>query len=525
MMKVLLVEPNPEEVRRLAEGLGQAAQRPFVLEPCAGIEPALAALGQGDFDLILLDLDVPGSPPLETLAKAQEHVANRLPIVVLLRPEDETMGIEAVRRGAQDFFLKSGLAPRLLAHALLCAVERHRAHQARVGREIPPRRLAETLSEAQRLEAFGQLAGGAAHDFNNLLAIIRANAELVLLSGAELGAEAAEGIHHIIGATERGAALTRQLLIFGRKQAMQPQPVRINESIENLSRMLKRVIRENIQLECRYAGDLPMVQADPGVLDHVLINLVVNAQDAMAQGGRLWISTDKVVLEESQVPARSEARAGEFACLTVADTGTGIAPEQLPHIFEPFFTTKEPGKGTGLGLAIVYGAIKQHRGWVEVSSQLGQGTTFRIFLPALPPPLRREASEPAPGRPPGGTETILLVEDDLPVRLVTRKVLEKFHYRVYEAAGAREALELWRQHAPEIALLLTDVVLPDAINGRELAERLHTEKPGLKILFFSGYSAAVLSGNAEFIRQARSLQKPCSPSTLLQAVRDCLDAR
>jgi signal transduction histidine kinase len=525
-MKILLVEDDPDEVRTTAELLKRAAHEPFGLARVADLGQALEALGEQAYDVVLLDLGFSDSQGLETLAKAQEQIAGRLPIIVLTASADVALSVEAVRRGARDFLHKSGLTADLLTRTLRYAVERHRAQRALLESEARHGRLADALRQAQRLEAFGQLAGGVAHDFNNLLTIIRGNAELLLMDSAGLSAEAAEGLNHVIGAAERGATLTRQLLIFGRKQVLQPQPVTLNELVSNLARMLKRLIRENIHLECRYTEQLTFVLADPGMLEQALLNLVVNAQDAMPCGGRLLITTERVILEPSRTQTNPDARAGEFVCLAVSDTGTGIAPEELARIFEPFFTTKEPGKGTGLGLATVYGAVKQHQGWVEVSSLLGQGTTFKIFLHAIPPPVRLETARQAQTQLPGGTETILLVEDDLSVRMITRQVLEKFQYKVYEALCAREALDLWSRHSGEISLLLTDVVLPDAINGRDLAGRLHAQKPDLKLIFFSGYSAAVLGKDTEFIQQTRShfLQKPCSQSTLLQTVRRCLDA-
>ena len=239
-----------------------------------------------------------------------------------------------------------------------------------VTREV---QLESQLRQAQKMEAVGQLAGGVAHDFNNMLAVIRGNAELLLMAEEQLGARARECVKHVIGAAEHAAKLTRQLLIFSRKQEMQSQPVALNELIGNLTKMLKRVVREDIHLECRYAAQLPFVQADPGMLEQVLLNLVVNARDAMPKGGQLLIATEGATVTEARARTNREARAGEFACLTVSDTGTGIAPEHLPRIFEPFFTTKEVGKGTGLGLATVYGIVKQHQGWIEVASRLGEG--------------------------------------------------------------------------------------------------------------------------------------------------------
>jgi CheY-like chemotaxis protein len=289
----------------------------------------------------------------------------------------------------------------------------------------------------------------------------------------------------VVEASERAANLTRQLLTFSRKQVMQPQPLALNEVFANLTKRLNRAISENIDLQCHYEALLPYVQADPGMMEQVILNLVANARDAMPQGGQLRVATEQVTLDEAHARVNPEARAGEFVCLSVSDTGTGIAPEVLPRIFEPFFTTKEVGKGTGLGLATVYGIIKQHQGWLEVSSQLGEGSTFKVFLPAIPTPVRLAAAAEVRG----GNETILLVEDEPALRLMTRRLLERKGYRIREATDGQEALEVWQSHAGEISLLLTDIIMPGEMTGRELAERLWRQRPGLKVIFTSGYTS------------------------------------
>ncbi len=383
------------------------------------------------------------------------------------------------------------------------------------------------LRQAQKLEAVGQLAGGVAHDFNNMLTVIRGNAELVLMEEAQLGAGAREYVKHVIAAAEHATKLTRQLLIFSRKQVMQSQPVALNDLIGNLIKMLQRVLREDIRLECRYAAPLPFIKADPAMLEQVLLNLVLNARDAMPKGGQLLITTEGTRVAEADTQTNREARAGEFVCLTVSDTGTGIAPEHVQRIFEPFFTTKEAGKGTGLGLATVYGIVQQHQGWIEVSSRVGEGATFKIFLPAIPAPVEKAGEPQADARLRGGAETILLVEDDEVVRMVTRRVLERYGYAILEASTAREAREVWLNHREEIALLLADIILPEGVSGRDLAEELRKHRPGLKVVFMSAYSTEAVGKDLQFFRRTKSyfLQKPCSPGALLQTVRQCLDEK
>ena len=401
-------------------------------------------------------------------------------------------------------------------------------HFIAVKQDITERKELESqLRQAQKMEAVGQLASGVAHDFNNMLAVIRGNADLLLMDAAQLSPELSGGLKQIVAASERAANLTRQLLIFSRKQAMQSQPLVLNDVIADLTKMLKRVIGEHIDLQCRYAAHLPHVQADAGMMEQALVNLAVNARDAMPRGGQLLITTETVRFDEADARTHLGARAGQFVCLTVSDAGTGIAPEHLPRIFEPFFTTKEPGKGTGLGLATVHGIVEQHQGWIELSSQLGTGTTFKIFLPGIPPPAETEAAAQTEIDLPGGTETILLVEDDYAVRMITRRVLESHGYKICEASSAPEALEFWRSRGEEIALLLSDIVMPEGITGRELAEQLRAKRPALKVIFTSGYSADVIGKDTEFFRRSGSyfLRKPCSSRTTLETVRRCLDGR
>ena len=254
---------------------------------------------------------------------------------------------------------------------------------------------------------------------------------------------------HVSAASERAANLTRQLLAFSRKQVIQSRPLVLNDVVADLTKMLRRIIGEHIDLQCRYAAQLPFVQADAGMIEQVLVNLAVNARGAMPQGGQLLITTEAATFDAARPAAHPEARAGRFVCLTVKDAGTGIAPEHLPRIFEPFFTTKELGKGTGLGLATAYGIVKQHQGWIEVSSQSGAGAMFKIFLPAIPTLAPTAAAPLAEADLPGGTETILLVEDDYAVRMITRRVLESRGYKICEATTAGEALDLWRSRAQE----------------------------------------------------------------------------
>jgi PAS domain S-box-containing protein len=391
-----------------------------------------------------------------------------------------------------------------------------------VARDVTERReLAEQLRQAQKMEAIGQLAGGVAHDFNNILAVIMMQVGLTE-SLQNLPHEAREGLEQIRLAAGRAANLTRQLLLFSRRQVMQPRILDLNEVVTSLAKMLQRIIGEDVRLELRLHPAPLMTRADAGMLDQVLMNLAVNARDAMPRGGKLVVETAARTLTEAETAAIPEATAGRYVSLRVTDAGSGIPPEILPRIFEPFFTTKEPGKGTGLGLATVYGIVNQHGGCIRVTSEPGRGTSFEVLLPARED-ASAEAGEAAQPVPRGGTETILLVEDDAAVRQLTRAVLEAHGYRVLEAAHGREALALWEQADGRVDLLLADLVMPEGLSGSALAERLRARRSDLRVVFTSGYSAEIAGRELSLKPGQNFLQKPATSTDLLDTVRRCLD--
>ena len=394
-----------------------------------------------------------------------------------------------------------------------------------IGTDITERKqLEEQFRQSQKLEAIGQLASGVAHDFNNLLTIIQGNASL-LLDAPGLSKPEAETAKQIVEAAERAAGLTRQLLLFSRKQAMHPIRLNLNETVGNLAKMLQRLLGEDIALSTNYASRLPQVHGDVGMIEQVLLNLAVNARDAMPDGGQLTITTSAETASREYAQANAAAAPGPYVCLAVHDTGCGITPENLPRIFDPFFTTKEVGKGTGLGLASVYGIVKQHRGWIDVASELGVGTTFRIYLPVTTGVAVEQKVAAATSELPGGPEVILVVEDDPAVRLLVSNLLQRSGYTVLVAPTGITALEVWKEHKTRIQLVLTDMIMPDGMTGRELANRLKQERPGLKVIYTSGYSAEVVGKGHALLDGTDFLQKPYSPLTLAQTVRACLDRR
>ena len=394
-----------------------------------------------------------------------------------------------------------------------------------VSRDITAHKLLEEeFRQAQKMQAVGQLAAGVAHDFNNILTVIMGNAS-ILQEGHLDASKREEALTQISKSADRAADLTRQLLTFSRRQPMQLKGLDLNEVIINVSKLLRSLIGEHIVLQTQFGGGNAPVQADEGMMEQVLMNLVVNARDAMpSTGGRIKIQTERLHLNNQAVAAQPEARPGEFIRVSVSDNGCGIPAENLQRIFEPFFTTKEVGKGTGLGLATVFGIVQQHQGWVEAESQVGIGTTLHIYLPRNKSSIEVVTPPPVTTRTSGGNETILLVEDDPALRNIAREALKQQGYRVLEADSGAAALKIWRENQGIIQLLITDVVMPGGTNGRELAQQLQTEMPELKVIYISGYNNEMLGEGLPLNQDSNFLQKPFSIPALLRKVRSRLDA-
>jgi len=391
------------------------------------------------------------------------------------------------------------------------------------GRDITERRKLESeLQQAQKMDAVGRLAGGVAHDFNNLLLVISAYAELMLDSLAE-DSPLRRNVAEIIAASRRAADLTRQLLAFGRKQMRLLQVLDLNVVIGEITRMLPRLIGEDIQLVFVPGQDLGKIKADPVQIEQVVMNLAANARDAMPGGGTLTIETASVRVDESYVQRHSIVPPGDYVLLTATDTGQGIAAEHLAHIFEPFYTTKAAGKGTGLGLATVYGIVKQNGGFVWVYSEPGLGTTFKIYLPRVHSLSSEIRLAKLVESSPRGCETLLLVEDEASVRQASRQFLVQSGYRVLEAIDGEDALRVSRDHGGPIHLMITDVVMP-GMGGPRLAERLADERPEMKVLFVSGYAENTVLKHGKIDVVTRFLQKPFSLKTLARKVREVLEA-
>jgi signal transduction histidine kinase/ActR/RegA family two-component response regulator len=381
-------------------------------------------------------------------------------------------------------------------------------------------RLQEQLFQAQKMESVGRLAGGVAHDFNNMLGVITGRAELALLEDISPGVR--EGLEEILKAGRRSADFTRQLMAFARRQIATPEILDLNDAVSGTLKMLRRLIGEDIDLSWMPGLDLWKVKIDPSQVDQILANLSVNARDAIPGAGAITIRTENVVIDDSKRAESPEFMPGDYVLLSVSDTGTGMSDEVCSKIFEPFFTTKELGKGTGLGLSTVYGIVKQNEGFIYVTSRLGQGSTFKIYLPRFEVEDRQVLLEEVSRKRPTGTETILLVEDDEAVLKLSRLVLEGLGYTVLVALTPVLSIQLAEDYRGDINLLITDVVMPE-MNGRELADKLRSVRPGLKCLFMSGYTANVIARHGIVDAGVDFIQKPFGIDELAEKVRKVLE--
>jgi len=472
-----------------------------------------AALRKGKWDVVLSDYAMPhfGGPAALEL---RNQLGCDIPFLIVSGKIGEEKAVELMRAGACDYILKDNLS------RLVPAVERELA-VAQERREH--KQLEEQYRQAQKMEALGQLAGGVAHDFNNLLTIINGFSELVLNS-LKPDDPARNFIAQVRKAGERSASLTRQLLIFSRKQVPALQMLDLNGIIGEAEKMLTRTIGENVKLTTDLSAQLRIVMADPGQIDQVLFNLLLNARDAMPQGGQITIRTRNMTFAEAYSQPLPEMPLGNYVLLEISDTGTGMTPEVRSHLFEPFFTTKEVGKGTGLGLATVFGIVKQAGGQIAVESSPGTGTTFRIYFPeATQLPSQTRDIAPSNVEPVArGHEVVLLAEDDENVRNLINRVLVSNGYTVLEAENGKEALKTAQKYTAPIHMLLSDVIMPE-MGGFELARHIRMSHPETKILFMSGYP------NSSDLRQEASmtevgfLPKPLHAAQLISKVRSILD--
>ncbi len=479
----------------------------------------VAALKEGRMDLILADYSIPGFDGMTALTLARQHCPD-VPFLFVSATIGEELAIDAMHQGATDYVLKQRLG-RLVPSVqralreLDNQAERKRAEEAL-------RQSEKQFRQSQKMEAVGRLAGGIAHDFNNLLTVIMGYSQVLLTELGPLHPLRGK-IEETLKAGERAATLIRQLLTFSSKQSLDPRTLSLNTAVMSLETMLRRLIGDDIRLVSKLDQTNGRLRADQAQLEQVLVNLVVNARDAMPKGGTLTIETAQVELTRSPVYYLTPLLPGPYVRLAVSDTGCGMDRKTQSHIFEPFFTTKEEGKGSGLGLSTVFGIVTQCGGAIDVKSRVGHGTRFDLYFPRVESEVISTAPPQPLGQPQRGTETILLVEDEQSVRVLMRDELRKLGYRILEAKNGIEACLLATQQAGSFQLLLTDVVMP-GMAGRELAQHLSVIYPDLRTLFISGYmdDVSIMAGLEE--GTSSFLQKPFTPEALARAVRNLLDA-
>jgi len=464
------------------------------------------------WDIVISDYSMPHFSGTEALKVVREKGVD-IPFIFVSGTIGEEAAVAALKVGAQDYLMKLNLG------RLIPAVQRElRESDERRQRK----RLEEQVHQLQRFEAIGRLAGGVAHDFNNVIGAIMGWAEIGA-NAAYPGGDLQDKFLKIRSQADRASGLTRQLLAFARRQTLQPCNTNLNELAKETLSLLRNVIGERIEIQLQLAQDLSVIWADPGQIEQVLMNLSLNARDAMPDGGRLRVETQNVWVGEDYQRAHPYALPGNYVLLRVLDTGVGMDAETLTHIFEPFFTTKEIGHGTGLGLATVYGIVKQHKGFVDVDSTPGQGTAFRVYLPLGNGPA--EISEkPAFFTMRGGSECILIAEDNDDLRDAAQEILQSLGYRVIAAKDGEEAVRIFEQQSEAIDLVFLDVVMPK-LNGTDAYLRMVTRKPGLPVLFTTGYASEVSLVPITTREKAKVLQKPYGSQYLAQKLREKLDKR
>jgi signal transduction histidine kinase len=516
-LRVLIADDSDDDALILLHALRKAGYKPLHERVCSA--PGMrAALQKQAWDIVISDYEMPGFGGFEALELLKAS-GQDLPFILVSAVVSEETAVAAMKAGAHDYIMKRKLA------RLGPAIERElREAQTRAARKTAEAALRESedqLRQAQKLEAVARLAAGVAHDFNNILTAISGHSELLLrqLDPGDSKRKHAEQIEKCAGLA---AALTRQLLTFSRKQAIEPRVLSLNEVVQNVQRMLRRLIGEDIEFGASLEAAPSHIKADPSQLEQVIMNLTVNARDAMPKGGKVHIRTANLTIDNPGLTELPALNPGKYVMLSVTDTGAGMTPLVKAHLFEPFFTTKPAGKGTGLGLATCFGIVKQSSGHIVVDSEPGQGTTFRIYFPQV-----QDAVAPAPvaqtAKPiADGTETVLLVEDEATVRELAASTLREHGYTVFEAANGEEGLLLARQHNGNIDLVFTDVVMP-VMGGKAMADALRGTHPDTKVLFTSGYSEEVIGDHGVLRPGIEFLQKPYLGAALVRRVREVLD--
>jgi two-component system cell cycle sensor histidine kinase/response regulator CckA len=509
-LRVLVIEDNPADAELCLWELKRGGLD-FSADIAQTREEFTDFVRSNEYDIILSDYNLRNWNALDAIHAIRES-GKDIPFVLVTGSLGEEGAVECVKKGISDYVLKDRMARLPLAIRRVLQEKAERTAR---------RSLEEQLQQASKIEAIGRLAGGVAHDFNNLLTIITGYSQL-MLDRLEADDPNRTHVNQIKEAGERAATLTRQLLAFSRKQVLAPQKLDLNGVVTDIDKMIRRLIGEDIELVTVRSPELWLAKADPGQIEQVIMNLVVNARDAMPQGGRLVIETANLDIDAAYPSRHSVIVPGHYVMLAVSDTGNGMTAEVKARVFEPFFTTKEKGKGTGLGLATVYGIVKQSGGYIWVYSEPGKGTTFKIYLPRVEGESVEDAVAEERKHAPGGSETVMVVEDNESVRSFVRSVLESQGYVLLEAGGSEEALTLIEERSGPIHLLLTDVVMP-RMSGPELAARLGPLHPETKVLYMSGYTDNAIVHQGALDAGTHFLQKPFVPDTLTRKIREVLD--
>jgi signal transduction histidine kinase len=512
VIRVLIVDDDPQARALIEMALAEARFR-AVLDVAGNAKSGLQRIREGHHDLYLIDQQLPDGTGVELITDARASGVHK-PFILLTGYGSLALDEEASRAGAADYVEKHMVTAQL-ERSIRYALRTWQAMSLLHDRD-------EQLRHAQKMEAIGRLAGGVAHDFNNLLTTIIGYTDMID-DHVDESNPIRRDVAEIRKAADRGAALTRQLLAFSRKQFLSPTVLDLNDTVSGLLQMLPRAIGEHIQTTVQLAPDLARVKADPSRMDQVLVNLALNARDAMPDGGELIIETSNVTLSEPRLRAEGLAlRPGFYVMLSITDNGVGMDAATRERAFEPFFTTKAQGKGTGLGLATVYGIVDQSGGGISLETAQGKGTTVRIYLPTTTATESPRAVAATPARKDAGTEKVLLVEDNDSVRDLTAKALRRRGYTVYEARDGDAAVQWMQTAGIKPNLLLTDVVMP-GVSGPNLAARLLQLNPQLRVLYMSGYTEDASNVHGNFWAGVPLLQKPFTPAVLAERVRLALD--
>jgi signal transduction histidine kinase len=511
-VSILLIDDDPQAYALIEMALIDAHFERKI-EVVATAAAGLARIKADHHDIYLVDQRLPDGTGLDVI-RAAKHLGTDKPFILMTGYGSGALDEAALREGAADYVEKH-LVGAHLERSIRYALRNWQSRRTLRDRE-------EQLRQSQKMEAIGRLAGGVAHDFNNLLTAIIGYTDMIA-ERTDLDPATAREVREIRLAADRGAALTRQLLAFSRKQFLNPTVLNVNESVAGLLHMLPRLIGDHIQTDARLAAGLGFVKADASQIEQVIVNLVLNARDAMPTGGHVTIETANIELTEDRLAAEGLGiEPGPYVMLTITDTGVGMDETTRAHAFEPFFTTKATGKGTGLGLATVYGIIDQSGGGIAMDTAPGRGTSIRIYLPvtdAAPAPERRPHMAPNATE---GTETLLLVEDNDAIREISAQALRRRGYTVFEARNAEEAIDWTSKAATRADMLITDVVMP-GMSGPNLAARLMQQSPNLRVLYMSGYTDDATEVHGAFWGGVPLLQKPFTPSQLAERVRVALD--